>query len=88
MPACACVCVGFFFFFGGGGRGADAAHVYVGAWVQCCLHSLINTQTIRRALTASVDICAEIQRVPLQWRNHYSGRVWRKVPESDARSVT
>ena len=25
--------------------------------------------------------------MPLQWRNK-SGRVWRKVPESDARSVT
>ena len=35
------------------------------------------------ALTASVDICAEIKST-LQWRNYLkSGRVWRKVPEGD-----
>ena len=43
---------------------------------------LINTRTFRRALTASVDSCAEtLKECP------FSGRVWRKVPESDARSV-
>ena len=55
------------------------------AWALGCFHSLISTQTFRRALTASVDSCAEIEY-------HFSGvtksgRVWRTVPESDARSV-
>ena len=42
----------------------------------------------RRALTASLDSCAEIKSAPsLSGRVTKSGRVWRKVPESDARSV-
>ncbi len=48
--------------------GVDASHVQVGAWALGCFHSHISTQTFRRALTASLDSCAEI-RVPLQWRN-------------------
>ena len=36
----------------------------VGAWALCCFHSLISTQTFRRALTASVDSCAEIKSAP------------------------
>ena len=47
----------------------DAPRVYVRAWTLCCFHSLINisTQTLERALTASVDSCAEIKvRVPAQ----------------------
>ena len=43
-------------------------------------HSLISTQTFRRALTASVDSCTEIKSGVTK-----SGKVWRKVPESDAR---
>ena len=34
----------------------------------CCFYSVVSTQTFWRALTASVDSCAEM-RVPLQWRN-------------------
>ena len=60
--------------------GVDASHVYVRAWALGCFHSHISTQTFWRELTASVDSCAEIKSGP-------SGRVWRKVPESDARSV-
>ena len=46
-----------------------------------------STQTFRRALTASVDSCAEIKELkPLQWRNQFR-QSRRKVPESDARSV-
>ena len=44
--------------------GADASHVYVGAWALCCFHRPIITQTFRRALTASVDSCAEIKSAP------------------------
>ena len=39
----------------------DAPRVYVRAWTLCCFHSFISTQTLERALTASVDSCAEIK---------------------------
>ena len=65
----------------------DASRVYVGAWELGCFYSLISTQTFRRALTASVDSCAEIKiECPFSGGTK-SGRVWRKVPESDASSV-
>ena len=41
--------------------GVDASHVYVRAWALGCFHSLISTKTFGRALTASVDSCAEIK---------------------------
>ena len=66
--------------------GVDASHVYVHSWVLGCFHSLISTQTFRRALTTSVDSCAVIKSAPSGGVTK-SGRVWRKVPESDARSV-
>ena len=47
----------------------------------------ISTQTFRRALTASVDSCAEIKSAPFSGVTS-SGRVWNKVPESDAGSQT
>ena len=69
----------------------DTSPVYVGAWALGCFHSHINTQTFRRALTASVDSCRRGDKeCPFsEWRHvSKSGRVWRKVPESDApRSV-
>ena len=65
----------------------DASHVYVRAWVLGCLHSLICTQTFRRALTASVpDRCTEIRSVPsaaLPIMAESGGR----VPKSEAWSV-
>ena len=51
----------FFLFFL---RGVDASHVYVRAWTLGCFHSQISTQIFRRALTASVDSCAEIKSAP------------------------
>ena len=45
-----------FLFF----TGVDAPHVYVRAWKLSCFHSL-STRSIWRALTASVDSCAEIK---------------------------
>ena len=42
----------------------DAPHVYVRAWALGCFHSLISTRTFRRALTASLDSCAEIKSAP------------------------
>ena len=54
----------------------------LGRWVaSIVLLVLIITQNLREALNASVDSCAEINGVTS------SGRVGRKVPESDARSV-
>ena len=62
-------------------------HIYVGAWALGCFHSHISTQTFRRALTASVDSCAEIKiECPFSSVTK-SGRVWKKVAESDTRSV-
>ena len=49
-----------FFFL----HGVDASHVYVGAWVLGCFHSLISTQTFRRAPTTTVDNCEEIKSTP------------------------
>ena len=63
----------------------DASHVYVRALALGCFYSHISTRTFRRALTASVDSCAEIE-CPFSGVTK-SGRVWRNVPESDARSV-
>ena len=65
----------------------DASHVYVRAWALGCFYSHISTQPFRRALAASVDSCAEIKSVPAFSGVTKSGRVWRKVPESDARNV-
>ena len=67
--------------------GVDAPHVYGRAWALGCFHSLTSTQTFRRALTALLhgqlrgDTECPFSDVTK------SGRVWRKVPESDARSV-
>ena len=62
------------------------SHVYVGAWMLGCFHSHISTQTFWMALTTSVDSCVEIKECPFSGVTN-SGRVWRKVPESDAQSV-
>ena len=66
----------------------DVFHVYVCAWALGCFHSLTSTQTFWRVLTVSADSCAEIKiECPFSGTTK-SGRVWRKVQESDARSVT
>ena len=49
-----------FFFY----AGVDASHVYVRTWALGCFCNHISTQTVRRALTASVDSCAEIKSAP------------------------
>ena len=76
----------FFFFFFSFLPGVDASHVYVRALALGCFYSHVSsTRTFRRALTASVDNCAETE-CPFSGVTKF-GRVWRKVPESDARSV-
>jgi len=55
-------------------------HVYVCAWMLCCFHSHISTQTFRRALTASLDSCAELKSAPsvLQpFMAEFGGRCWK-----------
>ena len=52
--------VDFFFFL----PGVDASHVYVRALALGCFYSHITTRTFRRALTASLDSCAEIKSAP------------------------
>ena len=42
----------------------DASRVYVRALALGCFYSHISTRTFRRALTASVDSCAEIKSAP------------------------
>ena len=65
----------------------DASHVYVGALALGCFYSHINTQTFRRTLTASLHgQLRGDKECPFSGVTE-SGRVWRKVPESDARSV-
>ena len=64
----------------------DASHVYVGAWALGCFYIHISTRTFRRAPTASVDSCVEIE-CPFSGVTK-SGRVWRKEPESEAWSVS
>ena len=65
----------------------DASQVYVRAWALGYFYSHISTETFPRALTVSLDSCAEIKSTPFSGVTK-SGRVWRKVPESDAQSVT
>ena len=43
--------------------GVDAPHVYVRTLELGCFHSLISSQTFRRA-AASMDSCAEIKGAP------------------------
>ena len=65
----------------------DASRVYVGAWVASTV-LITSTQTFRRALTALVDMQLRGDKeCPFRGVTK-SGRVWRKVPESDARSVS
>ena len=72
----------FFLFFLSLLPGAYMSCAYVRAWMLCCFHSLVSTQTFWRAPTASVDSCADIYK-----EKGFSGvtsfsSVWRKVPKS------
>ena len=44
--------------------GVDAPHVYVRVLALGCFYSHISNRTVRRALTASLDSCAEIKSAP------------------------
>ena len=67
--------------------GVDACHVYVRALALGCFYSHISTRTFPKALTSSVH--GQLRRdkeYPFSGVTKY-GRVWRRVPESGARSV-
>ena len=56
--------------------GVDASQVYVRALPLGCFYSHISTRTFRRALTASLDSCAEIKECPFtEWRN----QIWQSL---------
>ena len=55
-------------------------------WRQVASTVIFSTGTFRRVQTASLDSCVEIKECPFSGITK-SGRIWRKVPESDARSV-
>ena len=59
----------------------DASHVYMCALALGCFCSHIGTRTFQRALTALLD-----RECPFSGITK-SGRVWRKVPESDTQRV-
>ena len=67
--------------------GVDAPHVYVRAWALGCFHSLISTQTFPEGADRVAGQLRGDKECPFSGVTKY-GRVWRKVPESDARSVT
>ena len=56
----------------------NASHVYVGALALGCFFSHIGTRNFRRALTASLDSCAEIKSAPSVAQE---GRIrtWNKI---------
>ena len=68
--------------------GLDAPHVYVRALALGCFYSHISTRTFRRALTASLHGQLRRDKERPSSGVTKTGRVWRKVPESDARCVT
>ena len=68
-------------------HGVDASHVYVRARALGCFQSLISTRTFRRVLHDHVaKQLRGDKECPFSGVTK-SGRVWRKVPESGARSV-
>ena len=64
----------------------DAPHVYVRALALGCFHSQISTRTFRRVPDRVSGQLRGDKECPFSGVTK-SGRVWRKVPESDARSA-
>ena len=63
----------------------DASHVHVRALALGYFYRHISTRTFRRALTVGGQLRGD-KECPFSGVTK-SGRVWRKVPESDVRSV-
>ena len=68
--------------------GADVPHVYaVRAGMLCCFHSRISVYLSECADSVGGQLRRGNKECPAFSDVINSGRVWRKVPESDARSV-
>ena len=66
--------------------GVDASHVYVRAWALGCFHSHIRYPNLSEGADhVGGELCGD-KEYPFSGVTK-SGRVWGKVPESDARSV-
>ena len=72
----------FFFFFI---PGVDVSHVYVRAWALGCFQSYLYPNLSEGADRVGGQLRGD-KECPFSGVTK-SGRVWRKVPESDARSV-
>ena len=66
--------------------GVDASRVYVSAWALCSFHSLISTQNLSEDADRVGGQLRGDKECPFSGVTK-SGGVWRKVPESNARSV-
>ena len=64
----------------------DASRVYVRAWALGCFYSHISTRTFLEGADRVAGQLRGDKECPSSGVTK-SGRVWRKVPESDARSV-
>ena len=64
----------------------DASHVYVRAWALGCFHNLISTHFFSEGADRLSGQLRGDKECPFSGVTK-SGRVWRKVPESDALSV-
>ena len=65
----------------------DVPHVYVRAWALGCFYSLIGTRTFSEGADCVGGQLRGDKECPFSGVTK-SGRVWRIVPESDARSVS
>ena len=64
----------------------DASHVYVGAWALGCFHGHISTPNLSEGADRVGGQIRGDKECPFSGVTK-SGRVWRKVPESNAGSV-
>ena len=67
-------------------QGVDASRIYVSAWALGCFYSHISSRTFPEGADHIGGQLRGIKECPFNGITK-SGRVWRKVPESDARSV-
>ena len=76
----------FLLFFNFFLPGVDAPHVYVGAWALFCFHGLITYPNLSEGADRVGGQLRGDKEYPFSGVTK-SGRIWRKVPESVARSV-
>ena len=68
--------------------GADAPDVYVRALTLCCFQSLISQYpNLSEGVDSVGGQLSGDKECPFSGVTNHPGRVWREVPESNARSV-